>query len=395
MIQLINNRYQCSGCSACQNICPQKAIEMKVDGDGFTFPEIDHSLCIECEMCIKVCPFKQTNDFRMPIKAYAAVNESSDVYRSASGGVFFSIATKIIKGNGIVFGVAWNEDMIAEHQMISTLEGLKKLQGSKYVQSNQNKSYSKVKTLLKNGTEVLYSGTPCQIAGLKQYLGREYNNLYTADIICHGVPSEKMHSEYISYLERKIQGKIINMNYREKSNGWSLRLRVNYIKNNIQKFKRYENNESFYYYYFMHGLIYRDSCYHCPFAKTERISDITLGDYWGVEKYHPNIKTYKGVSAVLVNTSKGLDLIDSIEDLILHDSKVDWIVSGNGQLNRPTICDFEKRSHILETWKKGGADALAAGYKVSLKKRFKNKMVMYTPYVVKDYIKRIINIMDL
>lgn len=388
MVNLVSRSGQCSGCGACLNACPRNAIEMKPDDFGFSYPQISHSLCIGCGRCLRVCPFKVANTFAVSIRAFAAVHRSPGVWRSSSGGTFLALASGVIRKGGVVFGVGWNQDMVAEHMMVDSTDNLYRLQGSKYVQSDQKRCYSVVKELLQKGLEVLYSGTPCQIAGLLKFLGEPYHNLYTVDVVCHGVPSEQMHSAYIKYLEGLLDAKVADMNYREKSNGWSLRLKVDYEKRNVKKSKRFEYSDSYYYYYFEQALTLRDSCYQCPFARMERVSDITLGDYWGVEDYHPDIATRQGVSAVLVNSTKGLELIGLSQGLFLVESKPEWVAAGNGQLTRPSSCDYARREEILMLWREGGARALAAEYKVSLRQRIRNRLVMYTPYTVKDGIKR-------
>lgn len=339
MITLFENKSDCCGCGACSNICPKKAIHSSVDEYGFTFPVINTTLCIECGRCLRVCPLKRSDLGCTPYKAFAAIYKDPANYNSSSGGVFAAIAAAVVEEGGVVFGCAWNEKMIAEHRAISTIDELPKLQGSKYVQSDQGECYTEAKRLLDSGRIVLYSGTPCQIAGLKSFLGKEYGSLYTVDIVCHGVPSEAFHTSYVRLMEKKLNGKIVNMNYREKSNGWSMRLRIDYKRNGRICNKRYENSDMYYYHYFEHGLICRASCYQCKYASINRPGDITLGDYWGVELPHREIKTKNGVSAILVNSCKGMDILNLTKDVSLVDSRVDWIVQGNGQLREPCSCN--------------------------------------------------------
>jgi hypothetical protein len=180
------------------------------------------------------------------------------------------------------------------------------------------------------------------------------------------------------------------MNYREKSNGWSMRLKVGFLKDDKIKYKRYENSASYYYQYFEYALTIRESCYKCPFAKISRVGDITLGDYWGIERYHSGLDTFNGVSAVLINNEKGKELLARVKDMVLIKTKVEWITENNGQLRTPSACSKNERLVIFDLWKNGGAEALANNYKISSAKNIRNIFVMYTPYKIKDLIKKII-----
>lgn len=393
MIELFNQKKDCCNCTACMNICPKQAITIKPDEDGFSFPEIDRDLCIECGLCNKVCAFQNVPiTGNAPISTYVAINKDRDVLSSsASGGIFGALASIILEKNGVVFGCAYNDKMEPEHICIDNLLDMKKIQGSKYVQSNINTTYTEAKKYLKNARWVLFTGTPCQIAGLKSYLGKEYSNLITADIICHGVPSADFFKGYIQYLEDKLKGKVIDFKFRDKSNGWSLRGKVIYKKQGKILQKTILPVDSYYYSYFLKGDIYRENCYECKYACGSREGDFTMGDYWGVEKAHSEIETKKGVSVLLVNSKKGTMLIDELtKNLDLTESTFEQARVQNGQLNSPTAKSV-RRETILRVWHEGRYKAVAEDYYRKNKKQIilsRGKMLI--PHSMKKHLKRIL-----
>lgn len=364
MIILFDKREKCCCCGACMNICPTKAITIKEDADGFTFPDIDYDLCIECGLCNKVCAFqnKPVTD-NGPLATYAAINKNSDVLlTSTSGGVFGALASMVFDYNGVVFGCAYNDNMEPEHTCIDNKMNLNKLQGSKYVQSNINFTYKEAKSFLNDGRLVLFTGTPCQIAGLKSYLGKEYDNLITVDLICHGVPSIAFFNGYIQYLEYKLNGKIVDFKFRDKSKGWGKRGKVIYSKKGKVINKRILPIESYYYSYFLDGEIFRENCYKCKYACESREGDFTMGDYWGVDKCHPKIKAKNGVSLLLVNSEKGSLIVDKLKKhLDLIETSFEKARVHNGQLNNPSSFSA-RREAILRLWHEGGYKAVADEY---------------------------------
>ena len=230
---LFENKKDCCACGACLNICPKEAISLKQDEYGFLYPEIDEYLCIRCELCKKVCAFQNVEEDNVPISTFAAISKNrNQAKNSASGGIFAAIAQYVINNNGIVYGAAFDDSWNVKHIGIEHIEDLIKLQGSKYTQSNTDTTFIEVKKMLALGKQVLYSGTPCQIAGLKKYLGKDYTNLITIDIICHGVPSNKMFKDYLSYLEAKNNAKIQNFKFRDKKTGWGINGSVVFLKQN-------------------------------------------------------------------------------------------------------------------------------------------------------------------
>lgn len=354
--ELFSEKKECCGCGSCLNICPKSAISMEEDEAGFTYPKINEKLCIKCGRCKAVCAFQNIDEKNVPIEAYAAVSKDEELQmKSASGGIFASIARQFILDGGYVFGAAFDDEWNVKHIGISNVDELTKLQGSKYVQSNTGNTYQEVKKLLQEDKKVLYSGTPCQIAGLKGYLGEEYENLYLVDIICHGVPNNRMLKEYLKLLEKKYKGKVESFTFRDKSLGWGINGSC-YI--NGKKRKIWQSTSS-YLYYFSRGMIYRDNCYYCKYTCKNRPGDITIGDYWGIEREHleylgkNGLDEKKGISAVVVNSTKGQLLLKKNYKFIeLKPSTFEKVSNGNAQLREPS--KNENREVIVEKYIEGG-----------------------------------------
>jgi coenzyme F420-reducing hydrogenase beta subunit len=388
--RFFKTKKDCCGCAACMNACPKKAITMDPDEDGYLYPVADQVLCVECELCKKVCAFQNILvNWKEPLSVYAAINKNQSVLsNSASGGIFAALASLVFAKGGVVFGSAFNDDIEPEHIGIGNPKDMKKIQGSKYVQSSINNTFIEAEQYLKQGKVVLYTGTPCQIAGLKSYLNKDYDNLITADLICHGVPSSEFFKGYIKYLEGKLNGKIIDFKFRDKLRGWGFMEKAVYEKNGAVRKKFIAPITSYYYNYFLHGDIYRESCYECKYAGGSRQGDFTMGDYWGIEKAHPEIDTTGGVSVLLVNSKRGMDLIGSLsEHLILIPSTFEQARAQNEQLSKP-ISKSNKRETILKMWRDGGYQAVADEYYSKNKQQiilFKIKLLV--PQPVKKVIK--------
>jgi len=306
--------------------------------EGFFYPQIDDDKCVDCGICLKHCHLLnrkviKNKMYNYPI-VYAVKNKDKEILKqSSSGGMFTVVANNILEKNGMVFGVAFDENLIAKHVCINSKDDLKNLRGSKYVESDTNNTFKKVKELLNNNTCVLYTGCPCQIAGLKVFLGKEYDNLTTIDLICHGVPSQKIFLKYIDWKEKKIGNKILSYEFRSKIRGWGL----NYKITTEKKVKKGIGELDPYYYAFLNGLIYRESCYKCKYANIQRCGDITLADFWGVEKLHPRFYSNKGVSLVLINSNNGKRIFDEIiKDIEYMDSTIENAVLMNGNLEEPS-----------------------------------------------------------
>lgn len=308
---------KCCGCTACEVICPQHAIKMVPDDDGFVYPVVDESKCIHCGVCEQVCLFR--NDFpdQSAKEVYVAVSRCTNIRESASGGVFAAFAQSVLEQNGAVYGCAMkyeNGQLWPRHICVTEEKDLIKLKGSKYVQSDVGDVYADVKKQLETGQKVLFSGTPCQVAGLRGALRKDYENLFTIDIICHGVPSAKLFQDYIAFEEKKRNAKILSFCFRDKSQGWKLHGAMTLDSGETVYF---EPEESSYYQMFLNSYTYRENCYYCPYASDHRPGDITIGDYWCVELVHPELLKENGgqldheagVSCLIVNNSRGRQLI--------------------------------------------------------------------------------------
>ncbi len=340
------NKAQCCGSSACIEICPAKCISFKRDAEGFLYPYANQEACTSCHLCEMACPFLNPTKEKLPIKTFAAINNNDEIRKkSSSGGLFYLFAKKIIDEGGVVFGARFNEQWEVVMDYTETLEGIHAFMGSKYVQANPQNTYAEVKKFLKEGRKVLYSGTGCQISGLRHFLRRNYNNLYLVDVICHGTPSPTFWKKYVSEFEtnrksiimfRKSRPTVMSIFFRDKSNGWKkFRFVIHLAKKSAEdKGKIYSRPfyEDPYFSLFLKNYTLRPSCYQCPAKKGRCESDITIGDLWGIENIMPQIDDDMGVSACLINTNKGLNLTEGL----------------NMRTYPVSYKDILKRNHYLE-----------------------------------------------
>ena len=285
----------CTGCSACFNICPVKCIDMKMDKEGFLFPVIKSNECTDCQKCKKVCPIlspAELNNNNNP-SVYACWNKDEGIrYESSSGGAFSALAASVIEEDGVVYGAAYDNTMTVRHIAVTNNKDLYKLRGSKYVQSDLGNVFSDIKEHLNVGKKVLFSGTPCQVAGLKNFMMDKSADLITCDLFCHGVPSPGLFSKYIKYIEKKIGDKVVDYKFRSKQYGWGVTSRVVISEHGTQKVMK--NKDDSFYYGFAYRLCLRNACYNCKYTKVERVGDITLGDFWELKK-SPSLSIKQGM----------------------------------------------------------------------------------------------------
>lgn len=333
----IKNKALCTGCSACVQRCPAQCITMSPDNEGFLYPEIDHSRCINCGLCDRICPILSpgTRNQSSPPQAYAAYSKNEEIRSSSSsGGVFSEIATTVLRNGGVVFGAAFDETYQVAHIGIDNEADLHKLRGSKYVQSKIGTAYVQTEEHLQSGKQVLFSGTPCQISGLHSYLGKEYENLITVDIICHGVPSPAVWEEYIKF--RADGREIENVSFRDKQDGWSkYRLTLSFTDKTQYSCPAAQDSFSR---AFLLNLCLRPSCYQCKHKGIHRQSDITLADFWGLQAISPQLYDEKGVSLVLCHSNKGQALLNqSSADIFIVDTCLESAIQHNQSAVKSTF----------------------------------------------------------
>lgn len=324
----INNKKDCCGCYACVNICPKNAICMEEDEKGFQYPYINEKKCINCHLCEKVCPILNNTIKEKNTEVWAMYNNNlQERLNSSSGGIFALLASFILDKNGIVFGAMFDKEYNVYHSYIDDKKDIHKIQGSKYVQSIIGNSYKDVKRFLEEGRYVLFTGTSCQIEGLNHYLIKKYDKLYTQDIICHGVPSPKVWKKYLEYQKNNNSKIIKKISFRDKDEGWSsFGTKIEFNNKTYRK----NHNEDLYMKAFLQNTCLRESCYDCKFKNKYRNSDITLADFWGVEKYMPEINDDNGVSLIIINTEKGKELFNYIKNLCTYKkANIEYIIKNN------------------------------------------------------------------
>ena len=347
---LENNKKRCTGCGACVWKCPKQCITWNIEELGFRYPVIDMSECVNCGVCENVCPIDKPVVKQTGQRVYAAIHKDKEILtRSTSGGAFSAIASYFLKNNGIVYGAAMQEEMQVRHIRVVKEEELVELRGSKYVQSDTGITYQQAEDDLKSGKKVFYSGTPCQIDGLKKFLGKEYENLFTADLICHGVGSQKYFDKYMEFA-RERYGEIKELHFRsKKTSGWRYDGKIIYLNSFGKKVeKSYRDYNNYYYSYFLLGDIFRSSCYTCKYANTDRPGDFTLGDYWGVEALKLPLDTENGCSLLIINNSHAMELLNGIKDLELINTTVEQAVRCNRQLSATSILTLDREKRIDE-----------------------------------------------
>lgn len=338
----------CTGCMACVNACPKKCINIEQDSMGNLFPVIDYSKCVECKKCEKSCPIKNNISINYPNKAYAAWSlDQKDRKTSTSGGSASVFYQQAISDNMYICGVEYDNDFHVKHTISRDIKSILKFKQSKYVYSEVDNIYELVKEKLDNGEDVLFISLPCKVAGLLGFLNKKYDNLITIDIVCHGTPSYKILDDHIKFVDKKRIGK--NLRFRDDN-----QMLFDVSSKSKTVYRKY-GKEDTYMAAFLEGLDYRESCYNCQFANPERISDITISDFWGLGSEIPFEHEYSGaISAVLINTQKGMDFFEKCKHRFFYEERpVEEAIKGNAQLNSPTKHHL-KRNLFEEMYKSVG-----------------------------------------
>lgn len=332
----VTDKQDCCGCHACASVCARQCITMQEDNEGFQYPVVDEGTCTDCGLCEKVCPVINQDEPRKPLKVYAAKNKDEEIRKqSSSGGIFTPLAESVIRDGGVVFGAKFDKDWNVVHAWSDTIEGIADFRGSKYVQSTIGDTYREAREFLKQGRKVLFSGTPCQIAGLRKFLRKEYDNLLTVDVVCHGVPSPLVWRKYLEETREKLRAErdagkntvssslmempvITGISFRDKTHGWKkfgFRFRyaaskaagnsVSSSANDSERTLLQPFPENVFMKGFLKNLYLRPSCYACASRSGKSGSDISIADFWGVQNYYPEFDDDRGVGLVLVNSDKG------------------------------------------------------------------------------------------
>ena len=326
----------CTGCMACANACGQNAIQMKPNKEGFLYPIINENLCKNCGLCSRICPSNNPIAKKEPEAVFSGWSKDESIrMHSSSGGAFSEIALQILNRKGVVFGCTLNKELKAEHAFVENKSDLKLFRGSKYVQSYIGDSYKKVRTFLNEGREVLFSGTPCQIAGLKAFLKKEYNNLWTVDIICHGVPSPRIWQDYAQYIENIYNDKIDAVEFRSKKYSWIFfGMNISFHKSRKKYYGPYYNDP--YIRGFLRDYFLRQSCSTCKYTSIDRVSDFTIADWWGYRRTEKKDKDfqYKGVSLILANNERAANLAKNL-NMDLCERTIDEAKKTNLCLSKP------------------------------------------------------------
>ena len=375
----LNGKKDCCGCSGCLNICPKRCIEMKVDNEGFHYPYIfNEDICIDCKLCEKTCPILNAKEESKIPDAYACKNINNEIRKeSSSGGIFSLLANYILDNNGIVFGAMFDDKFDVFHGSIESKEELYKLRGSKYSQSDLNDCYKRIRKELTNNRLVLFSGVPCQVSGLHRFLRREYDNLFTIDVACHGVPSPGIFKTYKSFLEKKHNSKIKSFTFRSKEEGWTnYKLRAEFKSGEVFSQYGYDN---LYMKGFIKDLYIRPSCTDCKFKNFSSGSDIMLADYWGYDTKFKDFDNNSGVSLVFTNSTKGKKLFNQIQHNIqVEETDVEHAVKYNPCI----IKSVDRHKNTKKFYKKINDDEFDSIVTKCIKERKETKIEYYTRAII-------------
>lgn len=351
------SKSECCGCSLCTEICPVNCITMTTDDEGFHYPHVDDSICIHCEKCKKVCTFAAKKNEESTVKEAIVSQHSNkeELQKSRSGAAFAICSDWVLENGGVVYGAILTPQMTVAHVRATNKEGRDKMRGSKYAQSNIEGLFADILKDAKNGL-VLFSGTACQVDAVNAYFREKHGcteNLYTMDIICHGVPSPKMFMEYIAYLEHKEGGKITSFDFRDKSFGWDSHTETYCVGNKTEHSTLYRK-------LFYEHIILRPSCHNCHYASLNRVSDLTIADAWNVQKVYPEMDYKKGVSLCIASTEKGRQLLEHIKrESIWKPAKIEDFMQHN--MWKPTA-PGEKREAFWHDYQRKGFEYVLSKY---------------------------------
>lgn len=385
MISVFDKKEDCCGCTACKSICPTQAITMKPDKEGFLYPVINQELCSDCGICRNVCAFQTGYDISHNLESpevYALKHKSDEVRRSSSsGGAFTAISDYILSIGGVVYGAAFDQELQVLHKRAESKTDRNKFRGSKYVESNLNDVFYQIRQDLLNGKYVLFTGTSCQVAGLKKYLLKLKTNmerLILVDLICHGVGSPLIFKDFVSYLERRNKSEVVEYYFRSKVAGWGHTEQIIFRngRNDYSSTLSQLHKKLFY-----SNLCLRPSCYECRYANIRRPSDITIADFWGIENKFPEFKDDLGISAVIINTHQGSIIHSKLNDIVTITCNIQDCLRKQKNLHSPSPLN-PKREQFWQDYYKYGFEYIAqkyAGY--SFRGRVKS--------LLKDFLKKI------
>lgn len=315
---MVKKQSQCFGCTACASVCPQKAITMITDREGFSYPDVDQERCVGCNLCEKVCPLNKEKKTNEILVAYAVQHRDAEVLdKSTSGGMYTALSDAILAENGVVYGAAFDENLCVTHIRAETKQERNRCRGSKYVQSDLKEVFLLVQADLKAGRKVLFTGTPCQIDGLKSFLRKDYDNLYLCDLICNGVTSPAAWKAQLDKIGRVNHSVVSQYKFRPKAWGWTVHNEMAVLKNG--KVRHSDAYTGLYKELYYSRVLHRPSCYECRYTNLNRVSDITIADCRGIEHRENSFNVEEGVSLALVNTQKGKELFTEIQESIIYE----------------------------------------------------------------------------
>ena len=361
-INSISNE-SCTGCKMCGDICPVNAISYK-DVNGFWTPKVNTEKCINCGICLNRCPVGESINqihWEHTLQCCGIINPQKDIrLKSTSGGFFYTLACDVLKNNGYVAGAVFDSNNDVKHIITKDISDLDKLMKSKYAQSNTEGIYKAVRKLVVEGELVLFTGTPCQVVALKQYIGKEYPNLITLDFICCGISSPTIFSKYKAYMEKRYKSKIKSIEFKNKENGWrAISTRIDFINGKV--YLEHGVNDPYMVSFVIDGNNMRESCYSCKFRRYEHMSDFTAGDFWGMEKKYKSYDDNKGCTALMINSAKGIDIFNRISEMfIFFLTDIDSIAEGNSTLYKDKGPSSDRKAFINE--------AVYGNYKKAIRK---------------------------